>query len=92
MLELLQQFHTKTGSIIARDLLDNWPQPAEKFVKVFPYEYQKALKAMAAQESAPAQKVNGDVRPEGKTVADIEDTVPDPLTVKKREEIIDKMR
>jgi len=31
---LLKEFHEKTGSVIAKSLLDTWPQPADKFVKV----------------------------------------------------------
>lgn len=33
---LLEEFHRKTGSIIASELLATWPQPAAKFIKVLP--------------------------------------------------------
>lgn len=40
--ELLKEFVEKTGSFIAQDLLMLWPEPTTRFVKVFPYEYQRA--------------------------------------------------
>lgn len=32
--ELLVEFKEKTGSVIAENLIENWPAAAEKFVKV----------------------------------------------------------
>ena len=32
--DLLHQFHDKTGSLVAADLLKDWPAQASKFVKV----------------------------------------------------------
>lgn len=32
--DLLIEFKTKTGSVIAANLIENWPAAAEKFVKV----------------------------------------------------------
>lgn len=32
--ELLQEFEKKTGSLITKDLLKTWPEPAKKFIKV----------------------------------------------------------
>lgn len=32
--ELLVEFKNKTGSVIAAELIENWPAAAEKFVKV----------------------------------------------------------
>uniref|UniRef100_A0A8D8SW26 Glutamate synthase [NADH] n=1 Tax=Cacopsylla melanoneura TaxID=428564 RepID=A0A8D8SW26_9HEMI len=46
---LLFEFHAKTASQIAKDLLATWPEPAKRFVKVFPYEYQRALKQILAE-------------------------------------------
>jgi len=53
--KLLEDHHRWTGSKRARELLDTWAQSRLKFVKVFPLEYQRALKEMVASgESAPA--------------------------------------
>ena len=53
--KLLEDHHRWTGSKRARDLLDTWAQSRLKFVKVFPIEYQRALKEMgAALEKTPA--------------------------------------
>ncbi|ODN06304.1 Glutamate synthase [NADH], amyloplastic [Orchesella cincta] len=77
--ELLEEFQTKTGSEIAGRLLQDWPSGARHFVKVFPYEYQRALKQMAEEESIaetivvpePKKKV------EEPKIKDIEETIPD---------------
>ncbi|CAG2059773.1 unnamed protein product, partial [Timema podura] len=34
VLDLLKQFHTKTGSLIAEDLIKTWPESAKRFIKV----------------------------------------------------------
>nr|CAD7266984.1 unnamed protein product [Timema shepardi] len=34
VLGLLKQFHTKTGSLIAEDLIKTWPESAKRFIKV----------------------------------------------------------
>ena len=52
--KLLEDHHRWTGSKRARELLDTWAQSRLKFVKVFPLEYQRALKEMG-QESANTQ-------------------------------------
>jgi glutamate synthase (NADPH) large chain len=53
LLGLLENHHSWTGSLRARDILDHWSERREKFVKVFPAEYQRVLKnspvALAAQ-------------------------------------------
>lgn len=45
--EIIQEFvedhFRKTGSLRAREILDNWQQSRQKFVKVFPREYKQAL-------------------------------------------------
>ena len=43
-----------TGSRRARELLDNWGAAREKFVKVFPTEYKRALGQIHAQKQAAA--------------------------------------
>ena len=47
--KLLEDHHRWTGSKRARDLLDTWATSRLKFVKVFPLEYQRALKGMGAK-------------------------------------------
>jgi glutamate synthase (NADPH/NADH) large chain/glutamate synthase (ferredoxin) len=50
---LLEDHHRWTGSKRARELLDNWTTSRDKFVKVFPNEYKRALGEMAvAKEKA----------------------------------------
>jgi glutamate synthase (NADPH) large chain len=50
--KLLEDHHRWTGSLRARDLLDQWPQSRAKFVKVFPHEYRRALAEAAAKAAA----------------------------------------
>ncbi|MCG3170205.1 MAG: Ferredoxin-dependent glutamate synthase 1 [Pseudomonadales bacterium] len=40
---LVEQHHRWTGSLRARELLDDWENARERFVKVFPHEYRRAL-------------------------------------------------
>lgn len=78
------------SSIIAEEFLKTWPEPAKKFVKVFPYEYQRALKTMAAKQPSQA-KVESNGKENG--VLDIEETVRDvELETKNLEKILDKTR
>jgi len=56
MLKRLIERHFKyTGSTRARHLLDDWANSRAKFVKVFPLEYQRALRELNAAQSASAQ-------------------------------------
>ncbi|XP_045493540.1 glutamate synthase [NADH], amyloplastic isoform X2 [Colias croceus] len=88
--KLLEEFVEYTGSIIAKELLETWPEPAKKFVKVFPYEYQRALKQLALkQPQAPRTETNG----KENGVVDIEEAVRDIENDKKNlEKILDKTR
>jgi glutamate synthase (NADPH/NADH) large chain len=43
-----------TGSVRAREMLENWSQWRRKFVKVMPTEYRRALREMAARADAPS--------------------------------------
>jgi glutamate synthase (NADPH/NADH) large chain/glutamate synthase (ferredoxin) len=52
--KLLEDHNRWTGSKRARELLDNWSTAREKFVKVFPNEYKRALGEMAAKFQASA--------------------------------------
>nr|XP_031844149.1 putative glutamate synthase [NADPH] isoform X1 [Nomia melanderi] len=86
---LLEEFVEKTGSLIAKDLLLLWPEPTTRFVKVFPYEYQRALKQL--QEAKLAQPIlNGNSqKPLNNQVKDIEDAIVD---VDKEQRKLDKIR
>jgi len=44
---LVSQHHQRTQSTVAKDILDNWDTAREKFVKVFPNEYRRALNELA---------------------------------------------
>jgi hypothetical protein len=46
--KLIEDHHRWTGSLRARDILDNWAKPRARFVKVFPHEYKRALGEMNA--------------------------------------------
>jgi glutamate synthase (NADPH/NADH) large chain/glutamate synthase (ferredoxin) len=50
--KLLEDHNRWTGSKRARELLDNWAQSREKFVKVFPNEYKRALGEINARKAA----------------------------------------
>jgi len=51
---LVEQQHRWTGSLRAREILDNWAVSRSKFVKVFPTEYRRALTELAAKGTASA--------------------------------------
>ncbi|XP_055847027.1 uncharacterized protein LOC129912694 [Episyrphus balteatus] len=97
--QLLQEFIDKTGSLVAGEILANWAEYQSKFVKVFPYEYQKALKDI--EEEKLAEKVNKEVKAiengtNGKhepSVKDIEEAIQDiALEQKRADRILDKTR
>jgi glutamate synthase (NADPH/NADH) large chain len=46
--ELITRHAEYTGSKIAKAILANWDAYREKFVKVYPHEYKRALTEMAA--------------------------------------------
>ena len=48
--KLLEEHNRWTGSRRARDLLDDWQNARQKFVKVFPNEYKRALIEMYERE------------------------------------------
>jgi len=52
---LLEQHLHWTGSVRARELLDNWTAAKAKFVKVFPHEYRRALTEMGAAPASAAK-------------------------------------
>ncbi|MRD47154.1 glutamate synthase subunit alpha [Caenimonas koreensis DSM 17982] len=56
--KLLEEHNRWTGSKRARDLLDTWATSREKFVKVFPNEYKRALAEMHDREVEVASSGN----------------------------------
>jgi len=52
---LIERHFKHTGSTRARHLLDDWVNSRAKFVKVFPLEYQRALRELNAAQTANAQ-------------------------------------
>jgi glutamate synthase (NADPH/NADH) large chain len=50
--KLVEDHHKWTGSLRAREILDNWSAAREKFVKVLPHEYQRVLAERAAKAEA----------------------------------------
>jgi glutamate synthase (NADPH/NADH) large chain len=50
--KLIEDHHSWTGSLRAREILDHWATAREKFVKVFPNEYKRALGEMNATKQA----------------------------------------
>ena len=52
--KLIEDHHRWTGSLRARHLLDHWVESRARFIKVFPHEYQRALKRMNACAAASA--------------------------------------
>lgn len=91
---LLKEFVVKTGSVVAQDILSDWPAKAENFVKVFPYEYQRALRQIAepqAQKEVAPEPIKEEKEP---AVQDIEDTIADSqqMDKSKAERILDKTR
>lgn len=86
--QLLQEFEQKTGSLIAHDLLQVWPEPTTRFFKVFPYEYQRALKQLEEEQSRQISLIpNGNGKTE--STLDIEDVIEDADMAQKK---LDKIR
>ena len=52
--KLIEDHHKWTGSLRAREILDQWSVARGRFVKVFPYEYKRALGQAAAARAAAA--------------------------------------
>ncbi len=58
--KLLEDHNRWTGSKRARELLDNWTEARQKFVKVFPTEYKRALGEIAARNKQNAKSPTTD--------------------------------
>ena len=50
--KLIEDHHRWTGSLRAREILDHWATSRDRFVKVFPNEYRRALTERAARQQA----------------------------------------
>ncbi|XP_073971203.1 uncharacterized protein isoform X2 [Rhodnius prolixus] len=89
---LLLEFQEKTESLIAAELLKAWPEPVKDFIKVFPYEYQRALRHMSEEKNL--KKMEGDCLVNNiSPIRDIEEIIVDGKTEKKRlEKTLDKIR
>ena len=48
--KLVEDHHRWTGSLRAREILDNWAASLPRFVKVFPHEYKRALGEIHARQ------------------------------------------
>ncbi|WP_119156802.1 glutamate synthase-related protein [Caldimonas tepidiphila] len=68
--KLVEDHHRWTGSLRAREILENWNEARAKFVKVFPSEYKRALGEIHARKQADATiaKARGDEKKGSKAV------------------------
>ncbi|CAH0556615.1 unnamed protein product [Brassicogethes aeneus] len=83
--QLLKEFIDLTGSVVAEELFKNFDTKMREFVKVFPYEYQKALKQKTVETPVVANNES--------KIQDIEDTVGDvSQEQKKAERALDKTK
>ncbi|HWP17797.1 MAG TPA: glutamate synthase-related protein [Burkholderiaceae bacterium] len=69
--KLIEDHHRWTGSLRAREILDQWETARGKFVKVFPHEYKRALGELNASKEAEATiaKAKGSEKAAGKAKA-----------------------
>jgi len=67
---LIEQHHSWTGSLRAREILDNWDAARAKFVKVFPHEYKRALGEIHAAKAKDETiaKAKGETKGKAKSV------------------------
>ncbi|XP_057669845.1 uncharacterized protein LOC130902058 [Diorhabda carinulata] len=87
VISLLKEFEELTGSIVAKTLIDEFDIRKREFVKVFPYEYQRALKQKTAE--IPVNQPQA-VEPK---ILDIEDAIGDATHEQKKvERALDKTR
>ena len=52
----IEDFVSCTGSEVGARLLEQWPESAKKFVKVFPHEYQRALHEQETEKAEEEKK------------------------------------
>lgn len=96
---LLKDFVKHTSSVVAQSLLDNWSQECGKFVKVFPFEFQRAIKAAEDEklrqvEQNNVEKLqNGANKENEPSIKDIEESIKNAENEQKKLNIIlDKTR
>lgn len=90
VMTLLKEFRDLTESVIADKLIKEFDERVKEFVKVFPYEYQRALKQKATAGEPAVAKLQNGIEPQ---VQDIEDSVADlSMEQKKVERALDKTR
>lgn len=96
---LLKDFQEKTGSLVAQRILENWPEEQKRFVKVFPYDYQRALEELKAEREEHTNNKdlkaleNGKALKDEPTIKDIEEAIQDVVLEQKRSDrILDKTR
>jgi len=67
---LIEQHHSWTGSLRAREILDNWDAARARFVKVFPHEYKRALGEIHAAKAKDETiaKAKGETKGKAKSV------------------------
>jgi glutamate synthase domain-containing protein 3 len=58
LLELIEQHQEYTGSTVARDILDRWPDILTQFVKVMPIDYKRVLAERARHNEEVETKVH----------------------------------
>jgi glutamate synthase (NADPH/NADH) large chain/glutamate synthase (ferredoxin) len=51
---LIEEHRDRTGSTVAARLVEHWDASLARFVKVLPYDYERALAEQATREAAPA--------------------------------------
>ena len=47
----IETHHRLTGSVIASEILENWPQFLPSFIKITPHEYRQALLKLYNQDA-----------------------------------------
>jgi glutamate synthase (ferredoxin) len=55
LFELVSEHHERTGSTVAGDLIEDWPNALGRFVKVMPHDYKRAMQELAAAEAEAGQ-------------------------------------
>jgi len=92
---LLEEFAQNTGSVMAKDVLNSWPGICSKFVKVFPFEYKRALEALELEKKSIGHQTENKAISNGHEpkVKDIEEAIQDGAAEKRKMDIVlDKTR
>jgi hypothetical protein len=56
MYQLISEFVNETGSVVGKEIVDNWEEKCIKFVKIFPKDYKSALAELEAEKQAAEAK------------------------------------